>query len=453
MNDFFRDFFNVFRESGVRLRRRYRGQYYRFLQSMWAEPNINRQVQSLFGLINIVFLVVMLSWFTVQGDRINPVPLDVAAIARHVKEINPFFSRIPLPILEFFVLRVSPTTLRYAILPVLAVTLVFIAGARFVRDMYELETFRQGLHHMISSVFALFYPKVVIDEGQIKLEQGKVSLIQALGGPGFALIQPGNVVQFRQWRGLTNSSTSRSYYLSHFESVELAVSLEDQVGFSAAEVYETQEGIPVTFKNIRYVYRILPEESNFQRSLQVPYSYSPEALNKFVFLRSVGPEGLRTWQRNISFAIDGPIREYVSNHSIDTLMAPGLDEQAVREEIRQQVMNQRPLETWGAQLQWIDIGQIEVAMFDEVINKQRLERWAVDWKGQAAVTRAYGEAHLLAFLEISRADAQAEAIKSIVQSLKDVDWQKDEVTRLRRILLSQTAVFLQTLLTDSSSSD
>ncbi|MCD4671143.1 MAG: hypothetical protein K8R77_00635 [Anaerolineaceae bacterium] len=441
-----REFFNEIRQGIARLRNRYRGQFYRFLQGMWANPELNRQLQSFFGLFAIIFLVVMLSCFTILGDRLNPEPLDVGSVAQKVHDTNPFFAHVPRGILEFFVLRVSGETLRYAILPLLAVILIFIAGAYFVKDVYDLDTFGQGLRHMVSAMFGLFYPKLLVDEGEVKLEDGKTNLLNALGGPGYVLIQPGNVVQFRQIRELTNPSMSESYFLAHFEYLELPVSLEDQIGHSPSAVYETRDGILTRFRDIRYGYRIMPADDGFKRSPDQPYSYDPVALESFLFERSVDDEGLRTWQRNISFAIDGPIRAFVGEKTIDFLMAPGIDEQEVRRIIRTRVLNAQPLRKFGAELLWIDIGKIELFQFGDQINSKRIQRWAADWKGDADVTRAYGEATKRVFLEIGRAEAQAEALKSIAKSLGDVDWQDDEVSNLRRILLSRTAQFLETFL-------
>jgi len=97
-------------------------------------------------------------------------------------------------------------------------------------------------------------------------------------------------------------------------------------------------------------------------------------------------------------------------------------------------------------LLWIDIGGIEAETFGEEINNQRLERWAVDWRGDAEVIRAYGEANRRVLKERARATAQAEIITSIANSFELVNWQDDEVANLRRIILSRTAQLIERLL-------
>ena len=435
----------------IRLRKMFGGRYYRALQALWANSENNRQIQSLLGLIMIIFLVAMLSRFTLIGDRLNLEQIDVAEAAKHVSETNPFFSPVPLPILEIFVLRVSPATIRFAALPMLAVILVFIAGAGFVQDVYDLDSFGQGMRHMISGIFALFYPKLLVDGGEIQLERGKTNLLHAMGGPGHVLIQPGNVVQMRHLRQLTNTATDaeQSYFLGHFETVELPVSLDDQIGCAASAKFETQDGIQVVFKNIHYGYRIKPE-AGFVRSVDAPYSFDPAALEHYVFDRSADGEEYRSWKRNISFAIDGPIRELVNNNKIDFLMAPRIDQKEVRRKIRDYCLQQQPLKNYGAELLWIDIGCIEAEIYGDEINGQRVERWAVMWKGAAEITRAYGKATRRVFLEVARAQAQAAAITGIMDSLDAVNWKDDEVSNLRRILLSRTAQLLERMLEDDS---
>ena len=413
-------------------------------QRRLTDPEANQQFQKKTGMAAVLVLLLMMLVFLFIGIWLNPQSIDFVKLFQDIQKTRSVLGTL-------FVLLKWFLGFAYAGLPLLAVLVVFVIGARFVNDVFDLHSFWLGLRHMVSAMFGLSYPQMVVDEGQIKVQDGKVNLLHALGGPGYVLIQPGNLVQFRHLRQLTNASTARSYFLGHFETVELPISLEDQVGYSASEVYETQDGILVRFKNIRYGYRILPAEENFRRSPSQPYSYAEQALEAFLFDRSVGAEGLRDWQTNIRMSFDGPIRQFVSEHSLDFLMAPGIDEMEVRRMIRERVLTAQPLRRVGAEMLWIDIGEIELFQFENEITGQRLERWAADWKGDARVTQAYGEATRRVFLEIGRAEAQAEAIKSIVASLEGVDWKGDEVNKLRRILLSQTSQFLETLLEDQPS--
>ena len=71
--------------------------------------------------------------------------------------------------------------------------------------------------------------------------------------------------------------------------------------------------------------------------------------------------------------------------------------------------------------------------------------WAADWMGSAKVAHAYGEARLLAYQELGRAEAQAELIVSITQALEGIPISGDSVQSLKNILMARTAQLLDAL--------
>lgn len=407
--------------------------FYAVLKNRWENPEKTQLVKLLKGIMLFAFFATLVFILAAIGYNLN-YELDQADLTTF-RSSWVLFKTLPVPLLKFF------------FLPFLALGLAFVVSARFVQDMYDLDSIGQGMRHIFTSMTGLLGYIVVVDEGETKTEKGKTNPLQTVGGPGLVIIRPGNVVQFRQLRELTTPSTALNYYLSDFERIELPVSLEDQFGQVESAKFETKDGIRVNFKDIRYCYRIIPESKDFKRSPSQPYSYSEDALQAYLFERSADDREYRSWKRNISFAIDGPIRDIVSENTIDFLMAPGIDDMEVRRRIRKETLDRQPLSRNGAELLWIDIGDIEAEVFNEEINGKRLERWAVDWKGDAEVIRAYGEANRRVLMERARAVAQAEIITSIANSFEQVDWKDvDEVTSLRRILLSRTAQLIERLL-------
>ena len=416
--------------------------FYRALKNRWNHSETAKMMGLLVMLFLMLFFGSVIFILAVIGYNMNFNLAEAGITKFRTDWVLPGLVPVPLPLLKFF------------IMPAVAFVLaVFVAG-RFVQDVYDLETVRQGVDHIISSIIGSSWHYLEVDEGEIKLTKGEKNPLLTVGGPGLVVIRPGNVVQFRQLREMTNSSTALRYHLSAFERIELPVSLEDQVGHAEAAKMETLDGIRVAFKDIRYGYRIQPAKPGFKRSPGQPYSYSNKALEMYVFDRAVDANEYRSWKRNISFAIDGPIMNFVNNNRIDHVMAPGIDEVKVRDELRKHTMKQQPLTRSGAELLWIDIGSIVAETFDEEINSQRLERWAVDWKGDAEVMRAYGEANRRVLMERARANAQAEIITSIANSFELVEWKDDdEVTNLRRILLSRTAQLIERMLEKSIKPD
>lgn len=427
-------FFERLREWFAGLKTRTDEVFYRTLKNRWEHPEQTAMTKLLTLLILVIFFGALVFILAVIGYNINYELVEANLTDFSSDVVLPGIVPVPLPLLKFF------------ILPLVALAMAVLASASFVQDVYDLDSVSQGVEHIFASMTGSSRYFLEVDGGEIKLKKGEKNPLLTVGGPGVVLIRPGNVVQFRQLREITNDSTALRYYLSDFERIELPVSLEDQIGHSEAAKMETQDGIRVMFKDIRYGYRIRPASPDFKRSPSQPYSYSKKALEAYVFDRSVDANEYRSWRRNISFAIDGPIMELVNSNPIDYLMAPGIDDMEVRRRIREYTMRRQPLTRAGAELLWIDIGGIEAETFGEEINNQRLERWAVDWRGDAEVIRAYGEANRRVLKERARATAQAEIITSIANSFELVNWQDDEVANLRRIILSRTAQLIERLL-------
>jgi hypothetical protein len=86
---------------------------------------------------------------------------------------------------------------------------------------------------------------------------------------------------------------------------------------------------------------------------------------------------------------------------------------------------------------------------DERVDEQFVETWGAKWLGNAKVKRAFGEAQRTSYLEIGRAEAQAEMLLSIIDALDGVEKSDENV---RSIILSRTAQILDGLASDDSSS-
>jgi hypothetical protein len=65
--------------------------------------------------------------------------------------------------------------------------------------------------------------------------------------------------------------------------------------------------------------------------------------------------------------------------------------------------------------------------------------------GDAKTIRSYGEAKHMVYQELARAEAQAEMIMSITDSLRDVSFGPDRADTLRQIFLAKTAQILEAL--------
>ncbi len=71
----------------------------------------------------------------------------------------------------------------------------------------------------------------------------------------------------------------------------------------------------------------------------------------------------------------------------------------------------------GAEILSINLGDIEV---QDAVTKQWIDAWKLEWERQMMKRRAEGEAAAIAQLETAKAQAQAETILALMQSLQSL---------------------------------
>ncbi len=409
--------------------------------SLRLKPQDYEEIKSLFRLF-VLFLLPVL-FFAVLGDLFFE-GVDSMEIARKVKATNIFFRPVPLWLLNIFAYLFNGQNVRYMIAPLTAVVVVLIAGAAYVQDIYQLPKYTDGLHYVISSMFSLRYPELKIDDGEKKIPEGKVNLLDAIGGPGYVLIQPGHAVMFRHLRQPSRVSMSSAYFMLPFETIGQIANLDDQHGRLDELETITKDGIMVTLKDVEFRFRILTDV--YTRSLSAPYPYSEQSFRQMAYNLSVTDEGPKPWHKTVQGKVLGAIQSYINSHEIDYLTAPKEEGQEPRRNLKMELFNRgikNSLKAVGAELLWIDVGHVVIN--DSEVDESRISLWAEDWIGNAEVTRAYGQATRLAYQELGRAEAQAEMIMSIAHALEDLPDTENTTDSMRKVFLLRTAQILDAM--------
>jgi hypothetical protein len=376
--------------------------------------------------------------------------LDYVDLARKFLDQHPTFKIFPFP--EFYTVVFNPKSWRYLIAPLGALFATFLGAAYYIKDIYALVRLRDAVHYIVTSMFALLYPKINVESGTAQIIKGKTNLLDAIGGPGFCTIQPGNVVLFRKLRGPSNITLSAAYFLDPFERIDHIANLDDQHGSKSGIGAITSDGIKITLKDVHFRYRIFPEIMNTQpirRSPTDPYPFDDKALWSMAYNLVVDDRGLETWRDAVARVIVGGIADFISENSVDFLTAPRGKNQDPRSEIRNRLFYGGPrygLRTLGAELLWVDIGHFSID--EDAIDEIRQNLWAASWLGDARVTRASGLGQLAAYKELGRAEAQARMIAAIADAIRTED-PEHEAESLRRIILVKTAEILETQLDES----
>jgi hypothetical protein len=131
---------------------------------------------------------------------------------------------------------------RYFIAFMAAITIAFFVGGRYVQDIYELSSYRKSLRYVLTSVFGILgYPELEINEGKMQLRADEVNTLREIGGPGFVIIRPGNLVLFERLRSPAAVRSAGKHFISRFETIKDVVPLEEQDGVWPESSASTKE--------------------------------------------------------------------------------------------------------------------------------------------------------------------------------------------------------------------
>jgi hypothetical protein len=332
---------------------------------------------------------------------------------------------------------------RYMIAPFFASLLAFLAGARYVQDIYELESFWQAVHYLFASLFGISYPEMNVSGGRKVIKEGDVNLLEVIGGPGFVLVQPGNAVLFEGQAAPVAIHPSGRHFVPRFKTIQ-PIALEDQFGEMEGISATTRDGFDVKVGRTRFRFRLLSDRKS--RSPQNPYPHSEGAIYDMVYNRTVSDQGLSDWSSGVAADVRKVIATYITRHTLDQLTAPeesGADPRGdINRDLRSPTVINK-LRLRGTELLSIDIGSFEIP--NKEVEQQRLTTWQAKWIGDARLARSYSEARRLASQEIGRAEAQAEMLISIMHALADVNLQGGTRESLRDLVLVRTAQLLDAM--------
>jgi len=401
---------------------------------------------TIFGLTKLfAFLIGMIIVYGFFGVQINE-PIDYVKVAQDIKAVNPFFKNFP----EWFFYLFNGSTLRYMIAPAAGILCVFLAAGAFIQDIFNLKRYRDALRYVVSATFMIFMPSLRVDKGEKVIPRGQTNLIDSVGGPGMLIVEPWSAATTRTLRQRGQIVSNVPAFLGPFEMAGETVSLEDQQGTLDDFKTITRDGIQVNVQDVAYRFRMMPGANLGNRTgWDLPGGGNPFSaadLQKMAYSRNVQNGELNSWPVSVSKLIKGTIQDYVNTHDIDYLTSPRTDDRDPRGELRQELLvglvRQR-LADLGTELLWIDPGHLDIV--DPMVDENRLNNWAAEWIGDANVELAFGEAKRQAYLEIGRAEAQAEYIVSITSALNDIYAGNVPKESLRQILLMRTAQVLEAL--------
>jgi hypothetical protein len=330
----------------------------------------------------------------------------------------------------FYRLTIMPGMgFRYLLAPWVVLFLLIFAGINYVRISYSLPNLKSALNYFVACMFGMQMPILVISDGKAQTSSTQEHIILKVGGPGYLVIQSGNVVSLEDISGKVRVVGAGRHFISRLESVKEIASLEERFAHIERLSATTKDGIEILVRDIRYRYRLCCDpKSNNEPGSQSDnlFSFSEEAVIQMTYNRTLAPNGISTWHMAVNQVVEAVITDYIRQHPVDSITAPqtqGIDALALdaRGDIYRELYSQSGRNRFrekGAELIWIDIGHFETP--EKTVIEQRVNTWQARWLGNANVVRATGEAQRTASQELGRAEAQAEMLKNIVHSLESI---------------------------------
>ena len=284
----------------------------------------------------------------------------------------------------FFSVRI----LRHFLALGLALGLALIITAVYLDDIFELENLSIAELFVLEAAFALFYRRISIRNGGITPDHLNSPIVQ-IGGPGIVDVHLENTALFEKVDGsprVAAPTITHSLILDGFERLRQVVDLRDQV-VEMTVSGRTQDGIPITAKDVRLVFSIYRGEKKVdpnQAYIQ-PYPFSEQAVLDLVYQQERGPwfEGLRRMIRRelVQFISQHTLSEFLTTSNVD-VQASNL---APREELSDLFFDfasgfsERARER-GVELQWIGVGTWVLP--SQIIPERHMEAWRLSYESR-----------------------------------------------------------------------
>jgi hypothetical protein len=381
-----------------------------------------------FGLITILMLALGLEYQALSKLSVG------------VQENLPFLRVIPSPVLSVFLTFFTWKTLRlYLIIP-LCIFLSHYLGAKYLQDIYNLPSAKLPYQYLFTTMFGFRYPTHHIGQITLTEKKPKANYIPELGGPGNLDIQAGYIVLVSQPRAPSNIFTEGKHFLTRSEKVEDTINLNDQQDTIETLSAYTHDGIAILVSDIHFGYRLRAKQSQSPRgSESQPYAFSLEAMRNLSQSRVVTESGLTEWRTMVKGLIRSAIADFIYNHTATELLKPSEAHNPyteLKQTLRKRGFRER-LRKMGTELLWINVGlfDFENPQFKQAV----LQIHGAEWDDQADLERAEGEAQLVYYRELGRAEAQAELLQSILESIQSAPNHLDSAELIRSIIIARAA--------------
>jgi regulator of protease activity HflC (stomatin/prohibitin superfamily) len=306
--------------------------------------------------------------------------------------------------------------------------LTVLAASYFICAAYDVPDRRDGFQFMLTFIFGLNYPAIVISEGHIS-EKSRGTPGAKIGGPGLIKVDQDSAAVVV--RGKTSKVIGPGAYVTRRgEKVKEAVDLRPQIRMGDVTAM-TKDGFEVT---VDYAVGFQIHTGGREPTPDEPFPFAEEAVRRAVYRsKQVGKEGAQTWHERIPGFVFGPLREIIATHRLDDLFEPDnpADDPRARFRADLQRKTEPPAHAIGVRINWVSFGTPRIP--DEAIHKY-VEHYVSKLQSQIRATEA---------------NAQKTALETLVEALRTLAPPDERLAHLVRIRFIEA---LETITKDKNSS-
>ena len=279
----------------------------------------------------------------------------------------PFLAAVFLDVLTSFL---SPQVLVYVFPVFVAILLSFHSGARYLADLFELESTSIAYRYLLGTVLGLRYPLLTIDSGNVsKLDQQNPLL--RIGGPGYLKLHLGFAAVFETMDGQPRiygpSAGATRYFVQGFERLRDVIDLRDQLREIDEVRAVTKDGIVVHARDVQIVFRAF---SSYRRNDDGTYQADPRSMLNLAYGGIADDKGLPRWTETLPAIAVRELKSYVASRTLEEFLAlpsdNGSDTMRVHIPRRELTASfhteerQQRLRDLGLELVWVGVGTWEV---------------------------------------------------------------------------------------------
>lgn len=335
---------------------------------------------------------------------------------------------------------------RYWLVIVIGFLLSYLTAARYIKDLYELDSFSDALTYLVAcSLMRSFRPYVRVDKGRLVKHPDEINLIDRIGGPGTVIVQDYNVVLFEKLTGLSRVVGKGYHDILRYEFIRQVVNLDEQHHPLENIEAVTMDGIPVRVSRIHLRFKLREREADWvtDRGSTTEGETYREAVKNLATNRLVSETGYLTMGEMTEMIVVEAVKKFLNRHTIDQIITP--DDRTV--DSRQALKNEltgpevrAAMKDIGVRLVGIELGAFEFP--DTPIDTFRLGKWKETKRGEIKVLEAEGRAYELSRQDAVRSKTQAEMIQGIIDALEDLEI--DDVEDLDTLIKIRSAQILDT---------